>query len=418
MAYRSSGRRLLSSLRRYFAAFHRWATLTIGIVLLAVMTSGVPLLYGAELFRAENAGLYQHTNTGRTISAGEALARVQSAHPNFVAGNVIPDKGMYLVSDSNLNKLYAVDSGTGRITGSGHYYGGVQGFMENLHVYLLSSPDYPGYIPLLGKTVPTFGIGELSGMTYGSALVGISGLLLLFLAVTGAFLWWPGVKRFASGFRVRLNKSGYVRDRELHKVVGMVAIPFLLMWGLTGAADKFPSVQRAWLAVTAGNPSQVLSQNFTFTSKPAPKGIPDIGVDKAAVAAVATVPGTIHSIGLPSADDPTSAYRFEISQPGMDPYSQTMLAGNGWVYVDRHDARNIKVVWDGHGSTASNTFYQQAVYPSHFGWYVNGWWRIIWAAFGLTPLLLTFTGISTWLVRRRKRSKRQALRQQPTEVTV
>ncbi|MGW1008186.1 PepSY-associated TM helix domain-containing protein [Streptomyces sp. NPDC002520] len=409
---RKRGPRRPESIRRYVTAIHRWATLVIGVVLLTVMTCGVPLLWGAELFRAANSNLYRPTHTAHPISAGEALERVHSAHPDFVAGNVIPDKGMFLVTDSHLNKVYAVDPGTGHITGSGHYYGGFQGFVENLHAYGLSNPSYPGYVPLLGKNVPTLGIDALEGVTYGSFLVGFAGLFLLLLAVSGVFLWWPGIKRIASSFRVRRGKSSYVRNRELHKVVGMVAIPFLLMWGLTGAAVKFPSVQKTWLAVTAGNPSELKSQNWDFASRPVKAGTPDIGVDKAAAAAVATVPGTIHNNTLPAPGDPAAAYLFEISQPGNDPYSETMLAGNGWVYVDRHDASHVKVVWDGKGSTASNTFYEQAVYTSHFGWYVNGWWRIVWALFGLTPLLLAVTGTATWISRRRKQRLRRQRRQQ------
>lgn len=417
---RRRGPRLPEAFRRYVATCHRWATLVLGVILLAIMTCGVPLLWGAELFRAMNAKLYRHGDTGadggidsgadagNAISAGDALERVESAHPDFVAGNVIPDQGVYLVTDPDLNKLYAVDAGTGHITGSGHYYGGFQGFVENLHAYGLSNPAYPGYVPALGKTVPTFGIEELSGMTYGAAIVGLSGLFLMFLALSGIFLWWPGIKRMASGFRVRRNKSSYVRNRELHKVVGIAAVPFLLMWALTGAAVKFPSVQKAWLTVTAGNPSEIKSQEFTFASRPAPAGTPDIGVDEAAAAAVAAVPGEVNNNRLPAPDDPTTGYLFEISQPGNDPYSETMLAGNAWVYVDRHDPGHVKVVWDGEGSTASNTFYEQAIYTSHFGWYVNGWWRIVWAVFGLMPLLLALTGTATWLVRRRKQHSRRA----------
>lgn len=418
---RIAGRgRRLEPIRRSFAAVHRWAALVIGTVLLVQMSCGVPLLWGAELFRAENSGLYQHTDTGRTISVGEAVARVKSAHPNFTIKNVIPDRGIYLVSDPNLNKVYGVDSGSGRITGSGHYYGGFQGLMENIHAYGLSSPSYPGYLPFMAKTIPSFGIQQLHGMTYGSALVGILGLLLIFLALSGIYLWWPGIRRFAIGFQIRFNKANYVRNRELHRVLGIVSIPFLLIWGLTGAADKFPAIQQAFLIVTGGNPdpSHVRSLNWDFSSDRAgsPTG-KDIGVAAATAAALSAVPGVIHDTSLPNPSDPTSAYSFEISEPSWDPYSHTMLAGNGWVYVDAYNAKHVKVVWDGKGSpAASNTLYEEFLYPSHFGWYVNGWWRIVWGVFGLMPLVLAVTGISTWWIRAAKRRRRRARQQRIASV--
>ena len=37
------------------------------------MTAGVPLLWGAELFRVNNADLYQPTQTATQLTAGEAL---------------------------------------------------------------------------------------------------------------------------------------------------------------------------------------------------------------------------------------------------------------------------------------------------------------------------------------------------------
>ncbi|MFF2509485.1 PepSY-associated TM helix domain-containing protein [Streptomyces sp. NPDC058067] len=400
--------------RRTLATIHRWVALVVGSLLLVQMTCGVPLLFGAELFRTHNADLYQPTYTSAALTAGQAVSVVHKAHPGFVPGSVTRDEGMWLVADAHLNLIYGVDPGSGRITGSGHFYGGFQGLMENIHAFGLSSPNYPGYVPFMAHTVPSFGVAQLEGVTYGSALVGILGVVLLLLALSGIVLWWPGIKRLASGFRVRAGKSRYVRDRELHKVVGIVAIPFLLMWGLTGAAAQFPFIQQAFLVVTGGNTghADVKSLNWAFSSDrtSSPTGA-DIGIDTASKAALATVAGTIHNTSLPDPADPTSAYLFEISQPSGDPYSETMLAGNGWVYVDRYDAGHVKVVWGGHGSTTANTFYEQVVYPSHFGWYVSGGWRLIWAAFGLSPLLLAVTGISTWLVRTRKRRARQARRQ-------
>jgi uncharacterized iron-regulated membrane protein len=401
--------------RRTLAAAHRWTALVVGLAILVIMTAGVPLLWGAELFRVNNADLYQPTQTSTQLTAGEALARVQQAHPEFGAGSVTSDEGMYLVADAHLNLIYAVDPGSGRITGSGHYYGGFQGFMENLHAFGLSSPNYPGYLPFMAHTIPSFGIAQLDGMTLGSSLVGLLGLVLVLLALSGIFLWWPGIKHFASGFRVRWStKNGYVRDRDLHKVIGIVAIPFLLMWGVTGAAAQFPFIQQGLLAITGGHtdPANVKTLNWDFASdSPDTPNEQDIGVDAAAKAALARVAGVIHNSTLPDPSDPASAYLFEISQPSGDPYSHTMLAGNGWVYVDRYNPEHVKVVWGGHGSTAQNTFYEQVVYPSHFGWYVSGWWRVIWAAFGLTPLLLGITGVSTWLIRTRKARAREARRQ-------
>lgn len=64
----------------------------------------MPLLYGAETFRAKNPEVYQPTQSATPLTQ-QALEVVQDAHPEFVAGNVIHDKGMYLVADPRLNLI-------------------------------------------------------------------------------------------------------------------------------------------------------------------------------------------------------------------------------------------------------------------------------------------------------------------------
>ena len=45
--------------------------------------------------------------------------------------------------------------------------------------------------------------------------------------------------------------------------------------------------------------------------------------------------------------------------------------------------------------------------PLHYGQSLNAWWRIIWFLFGLTPLALAVTGVSTWLAKRSVRKRRR-----------
>lgn len=399
---RRPGRPRRRTARRRFTAAHRWASLVVGALLVVVVASGVPLLWSGDYFRATNDHLYQPTATTDPLTPGEALESVRQEYPDLAVGWVIPDRGIYLVTDAAFKTVYGVDAGSGRLTGTGEYYGGFMGLMWNLHASGLSDSSYPGHVPVLGTPLPDIGLSDLAGLPLGAFLVSMSGLWLLFLAISGAILWWPGLRRFVGGWRVRWRSGGYLRDRDLHKAIGATAIPFLLVWGLTGAAMHLPSVQKAWLAVTGGNPAQIKRLNFDFSSNPTPSER-DIGLDAAVAAALAVEPGRVTMSRVPDPSDPTSAYLFDISQPGRDPYSKALLTGNTYVYVDKYDASRTKVVWNGQGDTASNTFYEQALYPSHFGWYVGPWVRIVWAVFGLAPLVLAITGCLTWIHRVRKR---------------
>ena len=394
--------------RTKLAAAHRWTSLAASAFLVVLMAAGVPLLYGGESFRARNADIYQPTRSMQPITAQEALDAVRAEYPDFTAGYVVSDSGIYLVADPALNMTYGVDAGTGEITSSGRYYGGFQGFVENLHAFGLSSPRYPGYVPFMATEMPSFGIASLEGKTLGDSLVGILGVVLTLLALSGLYLWWPGLHRLASGLRVRTGRSRYITHREVHKVVGIIALPFLLMWGITGAAAKYPVIEQGLLAITGGDTTQVRALNWDFASKPSP-GATDIGLDAAAKAALGQVDGRISSQSIPDPNDPRSAYLFDISEPDWDPYDGSLLNGNDWVYVDKYDPTRTKVVWSGHDAPIQNRIYEELVYPSHFGWYMNGWVRVLWAFFGLAPVVLLTTALVSWTIRhRRKRARRSA----------
>jgi len=105
-------------------------------------------------------------------------------------------------------------------------------FMDNLHLCGLSCEGYAGYLPFLEKPANILGNEAL---TVGGLILAVTAVLLLLLAATGLVVWWPGIKRMARGLRVRRRQGAYAFNYDLHNVVGLAAIPFLVMWGFTGA---------------------------------------------------------------------------------------------------------------------------------------------------------------------------------------
>jgi hypothetical protein len=57
----------------------------------------------------------------------------------------------------------------------------------------------------------------------------------------------------ARGFTFRRGKGAYAVNYDLHKLAGMAAIPFLLMWAVTGAGFEFKQIGDAWYAVLPGD---------------------------------------------------------------------------------------------------------------------------------------------------------------------
>ena len=81
----------------------------------------------------------------------------------------------------------------------------------------------------------------LAGET-GRSVNGIGAVLLLLLAVTGAIIWWPGVRNWRRGLTVDLRSNWKRLNWSLHGAMGVWFILFVLMWGITGLYLSFPQM--------------------------------------------------------------------------------------------------------------------------------------------------------------------------------
>ncbi|AHH99534.1 PepSY-associated TM helix domain-containing protein [Kutzneria albida] len=375
---------------------HRWTSLVLGLFLVLETTSGAVLLYRAEIFRATHAEFYRHTDSAHPIGLQQAREIVAKAHPEFQAAWVSNEHGIIAVGDPRYTTAYAVDPGTGRINGSAELNDGVMGWLANLHDCGFTCEGYAGYVPWLAAPSP------VATANWGQLALVVLGLLMILLAVTGLITWWPGIRKLSHRFRVRTQGSRFARDFDLHNVIGIIALPFVLMWGVTGAAFYLPGVETAWLTITGGSAPE--ENRYSFTPNPAAAGAQDIGVDRAAQAAVRHSAGEVRYLVAPQQD--TDYYTVNIASDYAPYGERAFFGGDTTVYVDRYDPGHVSVVDDA-GQPAANAFYDKVFEPAHFGWLVDGWWRVIWLVLGLAPLALMLTGLSTWLyrsgVRRRRR---------------
>ena len=102
----------------------------------------------------------------------------------------------------------------------------------------------------------------------------------------------------------------------------------------------------------------------------------------------------------------TATYGFWF-QSGFDPYGKNQFPGNLGINVDRHDAGRTALTYGSPDNPTAQLLYEDYNFTVHAGWLVGPWWRLIWVVFGLVPLLLAITGLSTWLYKRGARKRRR-----------
>ncbi|MBB5915610.1 putative iron-regulated membrane protein [Nocardia transvalensis] len=390
-------RRARKPVRRGLIVAHRWSALILGLVLVVQCTSGAILLYHAELFRAQHATFYRHTEGSPVADAEDAVTLVRAADPGFDIGWVGSDGGVLVVGDREYTAAYSVDPATGALNERIDLGDGVLGWLVNLHDCAFGCLRFSGAIPVLNNQPP------LIGITWAASILVVMGLLLVLLAVSGAIVWWPSLTRLRHGFRVRLSKGRFARDRDLHDVLGILAVPFLLMWGITGTAFEWHAVEQVWLGATGGDTNLHPPQDV-FRPRAAEENAPRISLTDAEATVRREVSGRIAYTLLPTEAAPY--YRASVAGAYSPREHRAFYSGDVLVYVNARDATDTKVVDAAHDRPLANTFYAKVFEPAHFGWLVDGRWRVIWLAFGLTPLALGITGVSTWLFRRRTRKRR------------
>lgn len=391
--------RLRRGVRRSAVVSHRWLSLVLGLVLVVICTSGAILLYRPELQRSLDHTAYSPSGGPARITMQQAMAAVVQAHPDFEAAAVVREHGVLRVTDYTTS--WTVDPSTGAVLGHVGTEPSWLGFLDNLHECLLTCEGMPGYVSLLAKPLPDTGwLGADGAITAGGLVIGALGLLLLFLSLTGLWLWFPRPRQWRTAMSIRWRRGRFARDTDLHKVVGMIALPALLIWGLTAAGWELKPAEKAYYALVPGSETS-FPDSVASTSKAGT----DIGIDGAARAAIAAYPGdTVISVAPPEPDDATGTYALYLAD-GFDPYWNGEWPGDFGVAVDRFSGK-VTPTYDPPGIATSQRLWDTWAYPLHSGYVVGGWWRLIWLALGISPLLLMVTGVSTWLVRRKNQRSR------------
>lgn len=199
---------------------HRWIGLAVGLFFAIASLTGAVVVYQPELEALVNLGAYDVTE-GDVGLAAVLAAVAREAPDGRVASVSWPSRRMpayqVQVSGPNARPVW-VDPGSGRVI-------------------------RPAWRPPLIQAIRALHTSLLAGR-WGSRVVTWTSVIALFVMVTGLFLWWPGIRRFLHGFRIRLRRDLYVLSYDTHQVVGALALPMLFLMTFTGVLLPFPTLAR------------------------------------------------------------------------------------------------------------------------------------------------------------------------------
>jgi len=208
--------------RRLLFQVHLWTGIGVGLYILVISISGSAVVFRNELLRKFNTPPPRFTGPGRRLTPEELKLAAQRAFPDFTVGRVVeardPDQAVVVWLDrGEERRQHYVHPYTGADLGNALSVGyRVVTWIIDLHDNLLA-----------GRT--------------GRFINGIGGIFTTGLALTGALIWWPGLKKWRRSLLLDWKASGWSFHWSLHSMLGFWFLAFILVWGISGIYLAFPN---------------------------------------------------------------------------------------------------------------------------------------------------------------------------------
>lgn len=345
---------------------HRWLGLALGLVLSVVSLSGSWLIYERELSSPDHVLAVQaHRLPLQQLyqKAMQALPEGSSVTLRFPQRD---DQPYQFWSTGPAQQRVFIDPFDG-------------------HILAVETPDYWPYGWMFELHTAL-----LQGKS-GEALVGWLGIGFLLMTLLGMVLWLP--RNWHSAWRFRMGDSRFLRHYDLHRQFGMLAAPLLLLAFVTGISLNFSEYTTSLLNQLTGAEAHVAPA--VRKAEAAPRA----SLDTLAHAANQALPGgRIGIIALGQDDQPVTVRK----QLAGDPHPN----GLNFIYLDPITADVLKVVPIAEADAGRRWF--NWAYPLHTGQALQSWHQWLLFACGLLPPVLLFTGLTTYLIRRKALRKRAA----------
>ena len=225
----------------------------------------------------------------------------------------------------------------------------------------------------------------------GKTITGISGVMLLLMAISGIYLWWPRLQWTAIRRALTVSHGGsWPRfNYSLHKAAGFFAAPVLAVLAFSGIYFNLPQLVVPLVDLVSTVPDTANLKNAQHDG-----AVLDAG--QAMAAAQQLYPqARVSRIVLPPKQD--QPYEIRVRQP------DEIAQGDGATRITL-DARSGQALRIRDPLTAPyGERFLGWQFPLHSGQAFGVGGRTFITAFGLMPLLFMLTGTLVWWKRRRRR---------------
>lgn len=333
-------------------SIHKYLSLVIFIPIILISLSGSILVYKYEVANILLSNILTIEKQGKTLSLDRLVDSIKEVHPNYeIVGWLIP-KNKKLA-----HEIYLIEHG--KEVWNMIYLNPYTGSLLN---NLKPKNDY--FTDIVDEVHTTLFLSEK-----GPLITGFFGLIFCFVAMSGIILY---KKFWINLFKLKFNKKTFSSFKNFHKFIGVISSPILLIIGITGT----------YWSLDKGLSS---SKKVDYIIKPNLYN-PNISLDSL-YHKVNTIlgPNTLHYISFPYKEKKPITFYSKVKDTNIlyDQYSNI-------IKFNKHTSE-VESIYKISDTTFKNKFLN-TFRKAHYGYY-NEFTKFIWFLIGLSPLLLSISGL-------------------------
>jgi uncharacterized iron-regulated membrane protein len=292
-------------MRKLIFNLHLYGALAAGLFVVIIGVTGSIMAFEDDIDRLANPALFHVQPQGMPLSLTDLFKAAQRAYPGQKINYIRLPLSATDTASFNVKgpRQVFINPYTGAIAGDRSPFNTLFR-IHQLHLRLLMS-----YTASAGKI--------------GADIVAIATAVLLFLVISGVYLWWP-VKRATVKWSANLRRISF----DLHNTTGIYSAAFLVVLGVTGIVVHFDDDLEEYLHKQAG--TQKILKNIPSAVQ---SGGTPISPDQSVQIALAALPGT-KALALSVPPNPKASYLVALHYP-----EDLTPGGRSWVNVDQFSGK-------------------------------------------------------------------------------